>query len=121
MRQRKKFISILLVFLFLSACAGSPVKNTYLTLDGFKEAYNLAKSTVVMLHAEGKINDAQRDEAIRLSEKTSIAYHSAVSALEGVKKTNLASDQEKLEIAVVEMTRWWNELNAYLQTLMEGV
>ncbi|HUU87751.1 MAG TPA: hypothetical protein VMX17_08370, partial [Candidatus Glassbacteria bacterium] len=107
MKQRKKFIPILLVFLFLFSCAGSQVKNYYLTLDGFKEAYNLAKTCIIMLYAENKINDAQRDKAIELSEKTSIAYHSAVSAHEGVKKTALASDQEKLEAAIAEMTRWW--------------
>ena len=120
MRQRKVLIPItLLAFLFLSACAGSPVKNYQVALDGMKEAYNLAKPVIVMLYKNGKIDDAQKDYAIKLSEKVSAAYHSAVSALEGVKQTNLASDQDKLETAVAELTRWWTELNDYLKPFIE--
>jgi predicted small secreted protein len=109
MRKLKSILVISLVLAFCISCATFE-KNTYGTLKIAASTYTAAMNTVSGLQAAGKITADQRATINKYAKLYYDSYELAVKAFETYKKTQLASDQDKLVAAVSGAIANWANL-----------
>jgi len=119
--KRKVLIGFLAIVLLagLISCA-TFTDNTYKTLYTAGTSYDVAMKSVAALQAQGKITVEQRAEINKYATMYYVAYRGAVDAFEIYMKTNLATDQNKLTVALTEATGKLANLLAYIN-LIKGV
>ena len=119
--KRKVLIGFLAIVLLagLISCA-TFTDTTYKTLYTAGTSYDVAMKSVAALQAQGKITVEQRAEINKYATMYYVAYRGAVDAFEIYMKTNLATDQNKLTVALTEATGKLANLLAYIN-LIKGV
>jgi hypothetical protein len=108
----------ILLALFAVSCA-SFQRNTYRTLSIAKETYDVSMKSAADLYKQGKINDRQKTEIIRVGNEYRAAYFVAVDALVAYAATDASDDKEKLQTAMTEFAKVSRSFTQLLQKYVE--
>ena len=111
----------LIVAVLMAGCAANQnfTKYSYQTLNTAGESYKVARAAVVSLAMDGLITDAEKQEAIELSEAVNAVYHPAVDALAAYEATRTVADKAKLEIAITQTSKALGTLMTHLRPILE--
>ena len=122
MRQRLGYYAVgtlvAYICLFMVGCA-SFQRNTYRTLSVAKETYDVSMKSAADLYKQGRINDQQKTDIIRVGNEYRAAYFVAVDALVAYAATEAASDKEKLQTAMTEFAKVSRSFTQLLQKYIE--
>lgn len=116
--KRKVLIGLLAMVMMvgLLSCA-TFVKNSYVTLNSSKDFYYTAMGIVAELQAQKLIDQAKRDQINKIAKIYKEAHNTAVDALEVYEKTSLASDKEKVTVAIGNAVAKWAQVAALINAI----
>lgn len=116
--KRKVLIGLLAMVMMvgLLSCA-TFVKNSYVTLNSSKDFYYTAMGIVAELQTQGIINQVKRDQINKIAKVYKEAHNTAVDALEVYEKTSLASDKEKVTVAIGNAVAKWAQVAALINAI----
>ena len=116
--KRKVLIGLLAMVMMvgLLSCA-TFVKNSYVTLNSSKDFYYIAMGMVAELQAQKLIDQSKRDQINKIAKVYKEAHNTAVDALEVYKKTSLASDKEKVTVAIGNAVAKWAQVAALINAI----
>lgn len=116
--KRKVLIGLLAMVMMvgLLSCA-TFVKNSYVTFNSSKDFYYTAMGIVAELQDQKLIDQAKRDQINKIAKIYKEAHNTAVDALEVYKKTSLASDKEKVTIAIANAVAKWAQVAALINAI----
>jgi len=112
--------SVILIVTFLNGCAGMQERPSIISIsknaiDTAAASHNLYKKIVITLYKDGLIGEAEKKEAIKLSEEFDKAYHLAVNTLAAYKKVKSAVTDKEVDKAIAEMSKLLADFIGYIQ------
>lgn len=119
--RRKIFVGLLAVVLLavVISCANF-TKTAYVTLNESKDLYTMAMTTVSSLQTQGVIKPYQREDINKVAKIYKEAHNTAVDALAVYKMTSLASDKDKVIIAIATAASKWMQVAALVNAIKPG-
>ncbi len=116
--KRKVLVGLLAMVMMvgLLSCA-SFIKNSYVTLNSSKDFYYTAMGIVAELQAQKLIDQAKRDQINKIAKIYKEAHNTAVDALEVYRITSLASDKEKVTVAIANAVAKWAQVAALINAI----
>jgi hypothetical protein len=119
MKTVKRFCSLLVVLCLVLACA-TFTQNAYRTLTVSYQAYDATLSTMGDLYKEGKITEAQKDDAIKIARGYKLAHNDAVAALADFETNGGDTNKAAYTKAAAQAAASLAKLLAYCRPFIEG-
>jgi len=115
-QRRIPIIAVLLIVALVGCASFTSNSSKVLTTAG--TAYNATFLSLADLHRQGKLTDADRDNAIAAGKKFWSAYHEAVTALEIYQVTKTDANKDKVSAALIHVGEKLGDVQGYLN--LEG-
>ena len=121
MKRQSNFIAMLILFVFISACAYNVglVNTTYKLLKVSNISYDTAMKTAADLYVQGRITNDQKAEIIKIGKIFAGAHNAAVDALASYEETKSASEQEKMSVQIAIASKALGDMLALIKPYLE--
>ena len=127
MKRKSLYVLVALVFLLGFGCAGvtpqGPQQSKMLIAENILKisavTYETCMKSAAELYVSGQINTEQKDKILKVAEGYWLAYHCAVDVLATYYKSQDKSNQEKVQIAIAEVSKALSKLVNYLKPYIE--
>ena len=114
----EKLTVLALVLLAVLACSNF-VQNGYRTLVVSQQSYDVTLSAMGDLYREGRITEAQKDEAIKIGRGYKLAHNGAVASLAKYEETKQEADKNAYAQAASTASAALAKLIAYCRPFIE--
>ncbi|HAX18375.1 MAG TPA: hypothetical protein DCY00_07270 [Actinobacteria bacterium] len=114
MKKFFKPLVVLPIIFVLVGCGGSFLNNAYKSMYTVGVGYDAGMKSVGDLYSQGKLTQKRLDEILIIAHKVKVSYDAAVEALSIYEVVDSAENKMKLETALNEVTRLWDDLKSLI-------
>ena len=114
MKKFFKLLVVLPIIFVLVGCGGSFLNNAYKSMYTVGVGYDAGMKSVGDLYSQGKLTQKRLDEILIIAHKVKVSYDAAVEALSIYEVVDSAENKMKLETALNEVTRLWDDLKSLI-------
>jgi len=114
MKNIFKFLLVVpIITMLLIGCSGF-LSNTYKTMYTVGIAYDAGMRSIGDLYSKGKLTKDQLDQVLAIASKVKKAYSTGVATLSAYETVDSSENQDKLKVAIDELTKLWGDLKSLL-------
>lgn len=121
-RKRASILMALILAMVFAACASTEQfrTNTYRTLAVSADIYESGYPAFLDLHRQGIVSDEVKEQGREIALKYWAAYHAAVEAFEAWETIRTSETQERVNVALQEVSVLLAELTRYIQPFLQA-
>lgn len=114
MKKFFKLLVVLPIIFVLVGCGGSFLNNAYKSMYTVGVGYDAGMKSVGDLYSKGKITQEKLNDILVIAHKVKVSYDAAVEALSIYEVVDSVENKVKLETALNEVTKLWDDLRALI-------